>query len=131
MCRGSHFDVPHTLALLQLDGFCCARVLVTVDTHPSVPLLGAWLAHCRRPAVSFARTCGKASCLIHFELPAVQEFLVRLGEFPAPQRPPEVTSAHLAGEGADFALDQIVGEADCNAMRSLGIAERRHAPPAL
>ncbi|KAI7841005.1 hypothetical protein COHA_005233 [Chlorella ohadii] len=37
-----------------------------------------------------------------------EEFLVRLGEFPAPQRPPEVTSAHLAGEGADFALDQIV-----------------------
>lgn len=35
---------------------------------------------------------------------------MRLGEFPAPQRSSDGTRAHLAGEGADFALCQIVGE---------------------
>ena len=35
---------------------------------------------------------------------------MRLGEFPAPQHSSEGTRAHLAGEGVDFALCQIVGE---------------------
>lgn len=65
------------------------------------------------PRPRWPAACHACVCLL-----LVQEFSVRLGEFPALQRPPEGAGAHLAGEGADFALDQIVGETLVATLRS-------------
>ena len=40
--------------------------------------------------------------------PPPQEFLVHLGEFPSPHHTLE-QGGHLAGEGADFVIDRILG----------------------